>query len=51
MATVTRELSILSGSVVPAGLSAILRGDVAKVVFADSTRSPSTPQALGVRVK
>ena len=52
MAGVTQELSILARSVLPAGLSAILReGDVAKVVFAGSTRSPSAPQGLGLRVE
>lgn len=52
MAGVTEELSILSGSALPAGLSAILReGTMAKVVFAGSARSPGAPQALGLRVE
>lgn len=39
VAGVTAEPSIPPGSALPAGLSAILRGDMAKVVFAD-TSSP-----------
>jgi len=51
-AGVTEEPSILSGSALPAGLPAVLRGgDVAVVVVANSTGSLGAPRALGGRVE